>query len=59
MKKRLLLLLFCLASARLIGQQNIYEIYAIEFEKIEWRSPVSEIALGATAKDTVQGNMAI
>lgn len=59
MKKILIFLLHCLASVYLFGQQNIYEIYGIEFEKIDWRPLVSEIAVGATAKDTLQGNMAI
>ncbi len=59
MKKRLLFPLFCLVSVHLFGQQNIYEIYALEFEKIDWRPLVSEIAVGASAKDTLQGNMVI
>ncbi len=57
--KRSLLLLFSLASFHLFSQQNIYEIYAIEYEKTDWRPLVSEIAVGATAKDTLQGNMTI
>ena len=59
MKKRLLILLLSLQAIHLFGQQNVYEIYAIEFQKIDWRSPVSEIAVGSTSKDTVQGDMAI
>ncbi len=59
MKQRLLFVLLCIASVRLFAQQNIYEIYALEFEKIDWRPLVSDIAVGATAKDTLQANMVI
>jgi len=41
------------------GRQTIYEIYAIEYDKGEWKPLVSEIAVGAIAKDTLRGNMAI
>ncbi|MES2848019.1 MAG: MBL fold metallo-hydrolase [Bacteroidota bacterium] len=59
MKRKLILAFFCLLAVQLFGQQNRYEIYAIEYEKNEWRPTVPEIAIGATAKDTLQGNGAI
>ena len=59
MKKRLLFPLLCLASVHLYSQKNTYEIYALEFEKIDWRPAVSDIAVGAMAKDTLQANMVI
>lgn len=59
MKKIIIFPLLCLASIQLMSQQNTYEIYAIEYDKGDWRPAVSEIAVGATAKDTLQGNMVI
>lgn len=41
------------------GHQNIYEIYAIEYDKGDWMPLVSEIAVGATSSDTLDANMAI
>jgi glyoxylase-like metal-dependent hydrolase (beta-lactamase superfamily II) len=56
MKNKLILLLLCFASAHLFGQKTVYEIYAIEYQKIDWRPLVSEIALGSDLKDTLQGD---
>ena len=39
--------------------KNIYEIYAIEYDRGDMKPLVSEIAVGTSSKDTLQGNMAI
>lgn len=59
MKKGPLFLLFCLVISFLFGQQNVYEIYALEFAKGDWKPLVSEIAVGASVNDTLKGNFVI
>jgi glyoxylase-like metal-dependent hydrolase (beta-lactamase superfamily II) len=43
----------------LFGQPNVYDIYALEYRRGDWNPLVSEIAVGASAKDTLEGNFAI
>jgi glyoxylase-like metal-dependent hydrolase (beta-lactamase superfamily II) len=57
--KKIFLFLLCLPSVHLFSQQNVYTIYALEFEKIGWRPAISEIAVGSSLKDTLQANAVI
>ena len=59
MKKGILLNLFIIISTHLYGQQNIYEIFAIECAPWDWRPTAKDIAIGASTNDTMSSNMVV
>ncbi|MES2772675.1 MAG: MBL fold metallo-hydrolase [Bacteroidota bacterium] len=56
--KAILIAIFHLMCVYCFGQKAIYEIYALEFAG-NWTVPASEIAVGASTKDTIQGSSVI
>ncbi|MGK2864246.1 MAG: hypothetical protein ACSLE0_20105 [Chitinophagaceae bacterium] len=54
--KWLLVLLVLLFSKKSIGQNNIYEIYAIEFAKGSGFVPAKDFAIDPAANDSVPGH---
>ena len=59
MKRILILQLLILLTFHSYSQNNIYEIFALEFANNNWRALASEIAVGAVTKDTISGNSVI
>ena len=59
MKRILILQLLILLTFHSYSQNNIYEIFALEFANNNWRAVASEIAVGAVTKDTISGNSVI
>ncbi|MDO9374623.1 MAG: MBL fold metallo-hydrolase [Ferruginibacter sp.] len=59
MKAGIIYLFFFFLSNTLFSQDNLYDIYALEFAKNDWKSVVSDIAVGSIVKDTVKGHFVI
>ena len=58
MNKIILIAIFQLVYLQSFCQQNIYEIYALEFAG-NWKVLANEIAVGAPTKDTIKGSAII
>ena len=53
MKRILILQLLILLTFHSYSQNNIYEIFALEFANNNWRAVASEVAVGAVTKDCI------
>jgi glyoxylase-like metal-dependent hydrolase (beta-lactamase superfamily II) len=60
-RKRILLILqiWFFLTLQSYSQENIYEIFALEFGHDSFRPMASDIAVGSTSKDTLTGNFVI